>query len=896
MDEHDWHAMPAEAVLQALGASEAGLSEQAAAAARRVFGTNELPKGRRRSALRRFLAQFNNTLIFVLFAGAIAAALLDHGFDAVVIVAVVILNAVIGYVQEGRAEQALEALEGLIAPQASVLRDGRRLTVPVAALVPGDIVLLEAGDRVPADVRLIHARRLLADEALLTGESVAAEKDVAPVDAATVLGDRRNMAFSGTLVAAGQGTGVVVATGRATQIGGISRLLGMVSNLTTPLLLQIDRFARRFTWLVLSGAALLFTFAVLVRDYDWIEALVAVVALAVGIVPEGLPAVITITLAIGVRRMARRNAVIRKLPAVETLGATSVICTDKTGTLTRNEMTARRLITGDGCWMASGAGYAPEGTLEPVGGVEPTENRDQADELLRCAMLCNDATLREAGGEWRVEGDPMEGALLVLAMKAGCRPGDARSEWPRLDEIPFDAAHRFMATLHETPGGGRVALIKGAPETLLGMAAAPFDAEPWHRLIAEAGRAGERVLAFAMKPLEPGTRMLSFEALADDVRLLGLVGFIDPPRPEAAGAIAECRSAGIDVKMITGDHAETALAIARQLELAPEPTALTGAELEAMSDRELEARVRDVAVFARTTPEHKLRIVRALQANRLIVAMTGDGVNDAPSLKQADVGVAMGIKGTEASKEAADMVLLDDNFASIVSAVSEGRTVHDNIRKVIAWEVPTNGGETLSVVLAILLGFALPMNATQILWSNLALAATLGLVLAFEPPEPGVMRRPPRHKDAPLLSSFLLWRVVLVSVLFTIAALGIFFYTLDQGRGVEVARTMVVNMFVIAEIFYLFSVRYLHVTSFTWRGALGTPPVLLAIAVLAVLQLTFTYAPFMHAAFGSRPLTATDWLVLGVTGFGLMLLLELEKAAMRRWGWFSELKTWPASE
>ena len=882
-----WHHEEIEAVLDELASSESGLPESEAQARRLRHGPNALPEAKGRSAIRRLLAQFNNVLIYFLLVAAVAAALLGHAIDAAVIVAVVVVNAIVGFIQEGRAEQALDAIRKMIAPDAAVLREGRRTRIAVRDLVPGDIVLLEAGDRVPADLRLLRARRLLIDEALLTGESLAAEKDEQAVSADAPLGDRRGMAFSGTLVAAGQGVGVVVETGVRTQIGQISRLLQSVEPLSTPLLRQIDSFAKRFTWFVLVGGAALFAFAVLARGYDWIDALIAVVALAVGIVPEGLPAVITITLAIGVRRMAARNAVIRKLPAVETLGATSVICTDKTGTLTRNEMTARRIVTDADEILASGSGYVPEGELTRR---ETGEPAIAPADLLRCGLLCNDADLSHVDGAWRVNGDPMEGALLALALKGGEDPADVRAAWPRLDEIPFDAAHRFMATLHRAPSGEVVVFLKGAAEALLERAAGPVDRETWERRIAAAGAQGERVLAFGLKRLPQAPERLDFTHVADGLELLGLVGFIDPPRPEAKTAIAQCRSARIAVKMITGDHAATAVAIARQLELAENPQVATGAEIEGLSDEGLQQLVERVSVFARTSPEHKLRIVRALQANGHIVAMTGDGVNDAPSLKQADVGTAMGIKGTEASKEAAEMVLLDDNFASIVQAVSEGRTVHDNIRKVISWEIPTNGAETVAVVLAILVGFSLPMTATQILWVNLVLAATLGLVLAFEPPEPGVMRRPPRAANAPLLSPFLLWRGLIVSVLLAAAGLSVFFYALANGRDLQTARTMVVNMFIVGEIFYLFNVRYLHLTSLTWRGALGTPPVWIAIGILVIAQLTFTYAPFMQAIFDTRPLSLADGALIIAIGAALMILLEGEKLLMRRTGWFKELR------
>ena len=883
-----WHALPGDTVLERLDADRAGLSQTDADARLRRHGPNALPGAATVHPLLRFLAQFNSALIYFLLAAALAAALLNHFVDAAVIAVVVLINAIVGFVQEGKAERALGAIHDMIAPHAIVLRDGARHTVAVADLVPGDIVLLEAGDRVPADLRLLRARGLLIDEAPLTGESVPVEKQEAPVEEQAAIADQRCMAFSGTLVASGQANGVVAATGLETQIGRISRLLQAVETITTPLLRQINSFARGFTWLVMAGAVLLFGFAVLARDYHWIDALIAVVALAVGIIPEGLPAVITITLAIGVQRMAARSAVIRRLPAVETLGATSVICSDKTGTLTRNEMMVRRvLIAGDDI-LVGGSGYAPEGGLTAQGADDDAAAIAAASAIIRCGLLCNDAALGLRDGHWQVDGDPMEGALVALAMKAGHNPDHLRGEWKRIDEIPFDAAYRFMATLHEGPSGESMIFIKGAPEAVMSIAGA--DPQTWEPRIAAAADHGERLLGFAMRILPAPRSRLSFDDLSTgDIRFLGLMGFIDPPREEAKAAIAECRSAGIAVKMITGDHLRTALAIAGQLGIGDPPQGMTGADLEALSDDELATRVLAVDVFARTSPEHKLRIVRALQSHGLIVAMTGDGVNDAPSLKQADVGTAMGHKGTEAAKEAADMVLLNDDFASIVAAVREGRTVYDNIRKVISWTLPTNGGETVAVVLAILIGFTLPMTATQILWINLVLAVTLGLVLAFEPTEPGTMARPPRRANAPLLSPFLLWRVLLVSFLLAGIGLGLFFHALERGRDLETARTLVVNALIVAEIFYLFNVRYLHMRSLTWRGALGTPAVLGAIAIVVIAQLLFTYAPFMQAIFDTRPLSIADGAIIGALGVLLFVLLEGEKLLMRRLGWFEEL-------
>mgnify|MGYP001627219798 CR=1 FL=1 len=879
----DWHARTGDEVLQALASRSAGLSASEASDRLARHGPNALPVAPARHPLLRFLSQFHSTLIYVLLAAALAAGLLGHVLDASVIVAVVLVNAAVGFLQEGKAERALAAIRSLISPRAHVLRDGQRLSVPVADLIPGDVVLLEAGDRVPADLRLLRARGLLVDEALLTGESMVAQKQEAPAQPDASLGDRHSMAFSGTLVAAGQASGVVVATGAATELGRIGTLVASVETETTPLLRQVDRFGKVFALAVLAVAALLFGYAVWVQDWQPVDALLAVVAIAVGVIPEGLPAVITITLAIGVQRMAAHNAVIRRLPAVETLGATSVICTDKTGTLTRNEMTACRVVVPGHTLRVEGVGYAPHGALHALQGDDAAAVAASAG-LLRCALLCNDAELHQHAGAWTVVGDPMEGALLALGGKAGLDAAHERAEWPRVDEIPFDAVHKFMATLHRGPSGELVAFVKGAPERVLAMCGlSASDARRWDDALSEAASAGERLLGFGAKRLDPGSTRLSFEDLRSGVGLLGLVGFIDPPREEALLAIAECRAAGIQVKMITGDHAATASAIARQLRLADDPQALTGADVEALPDAVLPERVLGTHVFARTSPEHKLRIVRALQQRGHVVAMTGDGVNDAPSLKQADVGVAMGIKGTEAAKEAAEMVLLDDNFASIVHAVDAGRTVYDNVRKVFAWTLPTNGGEVLGAMVCILLGLTLPMSAAQILWVNLVTSATLGLVLAFEPPEPGVMARPPRAADAPLVSGFMLWRIVLVSVLFAAVSLVVLEVTLARGGSIELARTLVVNALVAMEVGYLFNVRYLGMRSLTLRGALGTRPVLLALAALVLAQLAFTYLPVMNRLFATVPLSPAQLAGVVAAGAVLMLLLEAEKALVHRW-------------
>ncbi|SCY93114.1 HAD-IC family P-type ATPase [Microvirga guangxiensis] len=889
-----WHAATASGTLAAFGTRHEGLNPAEVRRRLERHGYNRMPEGERRTALSRFLSQFNNVLILVLLAAAVVTALLGHVIDTSVILLVVLVNAVIGFVQEGRAEQALDAIRAMISAQASVIRDGQRRTVKAEELVPGDIVLIEAGDRVPADVRLLRSRNLRIDEAILTGESVPVEKETSPVAADAALGDRTCMAFSGSLAVAGQGTGIVVGTGAGTEIGRITTLLGEVETLTTPLVRQMNRFARMLTGAILAVAAAVFGFAVMVHGTPWGEAFMAVVGLAVAAIPEGLPAVMTITLAIGVQRMAARNAIIRRLPAVETVGSVSVICSDKTGTLTRNEMMARTVITPDGRFEVTGSGYAPEGEILSGGKAVAMSEDPVLTEVVRGACLCNDAGLRRTAAGWAVDGDPMEGALVSLAMKAGMDPQELRRWFSRVDEIPFDAQHRFMASLHLLPEGTTVLYVKGAPERVIAMCAVdrtasgdrPLDAAWWTAQADAAARQGQRVLGIAAKrlpriPSDP----LRFADVEDGLTMLGLLGLIDPPRDEALAAVRECQSAGIRIKMITGDHAATAGAIAAAIGIRGSDGAVTtGAALDGMDDGRFRSIVREVTVFARTSPEHKLRIVQALQADREVVVMTGDGVNDAPSLKQADVGVAMGRKGTEAAKEAAEMVLADDNFASIVAAVHEGRTVYDNLKKVIAWTLPTNGGEALAIIAAMLLGLTLPITPVQILWVNMITAATLGLTLAFEQPEPDVMRRPPRRRDEPILSGFLVWRIVFVSILFVIAVFGMFEWSIRRGLPIEEARTIVVNTLVVLEIFYLFSVRFLHARSLSWQGVLGTRPVLIGVGAVVLAQLAFTYLPPMQALFDTQAVSLPDGAAIVATGVILLFILEGEKWLVARAG------------
>ncbi|MCL4800305.1 MAG: cation-transporting P-type ATPase [Burkholderiales bacterium] len=885
-----WHALAPAAALERLGARKEGLSAAEAEARLAEHGPNRLTPPRRRGPLARFLLQFHNLLIYVLIGAAAVTAALGHWVDTGVILGVVLVNAVIGFVQEGKAERALDAIRGMLSLRATVRRDGRRTEIAAEELVPGDVVLLASGDKVPADLRLVETRSLRIEEAALTGESEPVEKAPAAVPEDAALGDRRCMAYSGTLVVYGQGTGVVVATGDATELGRISGMLAEVQELATPLLRKMAVFARWLTAAILALAAAMFAFGLWLRDYTPAEMFTAAVGLAVAAIPEGLPAILTVTLAIGVQRMAGRNAIIRRLPAVETLGSVTVICSDKTGTLTRNEMTVQKVATAEAVLEATGVGYAPHGGFRADARDVDAAEAPGLVELARAGLLCNDATLRERDGAWRMEGDPTEGALVTLAMKAGLDPALEAEEFPRRDVIPFESEHRYMATLHHDHAGNAFVYVKGAPERVLEMCRfqrragtdEPLAPALWREHIERLAADGQRVLALAFRAAGRGAQELRFDDVAQGLTLLGVVGIIDPPREEAMRAIERCRAAGIRVKMITGDHGATARAIGAQLGIGDGRRALTGPELEAMDDAALRAAVAETDVFARASPEHKLRLVEALQANREVVAMTGDGVNDAPALKRADVGVAMGIKGTEAAKEAAEMVLADDNFASIAHAVEEGRTVYDNLRKAITFLLPINGGESLSLLAAIVAGVTLPITPVQILWVNMVSSVGLALALAFEPTEPDAMRRPPRPPGEPVLSGFLVWRIAIVSALFLAGIFGMFEWALARGASVEEARTIAVNTLVAMEVFYLFSVRYLRTPSFTFQGVKGTRPVLVAVFVVFGLQLAFTYVPFMETFFDSRPLPVLTGIEIVLVGLALLVVLELEKLSLRR--------------
>ena len=883
----DWHALEASAALAALGSSERGLDVARAEQRFAELGPNALTPPAPRSALRRFAAQFDNLLIYILLCAGVVTVALGHAVDAGVIFGVVLINALIGFVQEGKAERALEAVRGLLSLQAVVVRDGRGRTVDATAVVPGDVVFLQSGDRVPADLRLFAVRELRIDEAILTGESAPVAKQTGAEPPGASVGDRRNMAYSGTLVTSGQGRGVVTATGDATEIGRISALLAPLS---TPLTRQMSRFARVLTGVIVALAVATAAYGVWLRDYPVSEMFLAGVGLAVAAIPEGLPAIITITLAIGVQRMAGRNAIVRRLPAVETLGSVTVVCSDKTGTLTRNEMAVRGLVTRDRTYTVEGEGYDPHGAICGEDGETLPALPPVVQELCLAGSVCNDAHLLEIDGDWRVDGDPMEGALVVLGRRAGLAPDRLPEDLPRDDVIPFESEHRFMATLHHDHAGHRIIYLKGAPEVIFSRCRrqrddagdTAFEADYWLDCLEAIAGSGQRALAIATRAAPAEQQTLNFADVADDLVLLGLVGILDPPRSEAIEAIAECRRAGIGVKMITGDHAATAMAIASLMGIGDGRPALTGADLDRLDDAALADRVQQFDIYARASPEHKLRLVQALQARNQVVAMTGDGVNDAPALKRAGVGIAMGRKGSEVAKEAAEMVLADDNFATIVHAVREGRTVYDNIKKAILFILPTNGGEALTILAAVALGQMLPVTAAQILWVNMITAVTLALSLAFETGEADLMHRRPRSPAEPLLTRFMAWRIVFVSALMVVGTFGLFLWELQHGAELERARTVAVNTLVIAEVFYLFNARFLTAPALSRRGLLGNRYALLAVAVVLAFQLLFTYLPLMQRFFGTAGLRWDHWLAIFCFGLLVFLAVELEKALLRR--------------
>ncbi len=891
-DPAGFHQVSGADALRRLESTSHGLAEEDAAFRLEKFGLNRMTAGKRTPAWMHFLLQFHQPLIYILLAATVITAFLGEWVDSSVIFGVVLVNAVIGYIQEAKAEKAIEALANMVVTEATVRRAGETRRVPSSRIVPGDIVLLQSGDRVPADLRLLRSRNLQIEEAALTGESLPVAKDVDPLPADAPLAERTNLAFTGTLVTFGKGEGVVFATGDRTEMGRIAGMIGEAEELETPLTRKISKFSRLLLWLILGLAAVTFGVGTL-RGENWQDMFMAAVALAVGAIPEGLPAALTITLAIGVSRMAKRRAIIRKLPAVETLGGTTVICSDKTGTLTQNQMTVQEIHAGGRTYHVTGSGYEAEGAVHHADQPVVVGENVALVETLGAGLLCNDSRLvRGEDGRLAVQGDPTEAALIVSARKAGVSEDELGRRLPRVESIPFESDYQYMATLHGHERDPKVIYIKGAVEAIAARCTGELD-ESGHRIpldrdrvvsVAESMAArGLRVLAFARREMPVEHTGLEHEHVADELTFLGLQGKLDPPRPEAIEAVAKCRSAGIRVKMITGDHALTAKAIAGQICLEDDCAvhALTGAELEKLDDASLAEAADRASVFARVAPEQKLRLVRALQSRGHVVAMTGDGVNDAPALKQADIGTAMGITGTDVSKEAADMILTDDNFASIEAAVEEGRGVFDNLTKFIVWTLPTNFGEGLVILFAILLGTALPILPVQILWINMTTAVLLGLMLVFEPKERDIMNRPPRDPDMPILTGALQLRILLVSLVLLAGAFLLFEWEQARGASLAEARTIAVNVFVMVELCYLFNCRSFTKSMFS-IGLFSNPWVIFGAAAMILLQLLFTYAPAMNAIFQSAPISAAAWFRITAVGVIAYTLVGLEKALRAR--------------
>ncbi|MBN1365073.1 MAG: cation-transporting P-type ATPase [Syntrophaceae bacterium] len=884
-----WHHCPAEEVTTLLTTHpDRGLSLFEVKHRLEHFGPNMVTAKKQRGPLIRFLLQFHQPLVYILLAAAVTTIILQEWVDSSVIFGVVIVNAIIGFIQESKAEQAIESLKQMMTTQATVLRDSKWMQIDSIQLVPGDIVRIQAGDKVPADLRLLSCRDLHVDESALTGESVPVMKKEGTLNPETILADRHNMAYAGTLVTYGQAQAVIVTTGDKTETGRISEMIAEAEDFSTPLTIKIASFSKVLLIAILILAAL--TFAVgLWRGKGIIDMFMAAIALAVGAIPEGLPAAVTITLAIGVNRMAKRRAIIRKLPAVETLGSTTVICSDKTGTLTENQMTVRRVFAGDEYFDVQGNGYTPDGRILSGGAAVAGKMPVALSETLLAGLLCNDSRLVEKDKIWHVEGDPTEGALITAAAKAGFLMHPTTEKMSRLDVIPFESERQFMATLNKTEAGN-VVYLKGAIEKILDACSESLSVDGMPAMLNkqdvfekadELASNGLRVLALARRKVDKDK--LDIDDCMSGLTFLGLQGMIDPPRTEAIVAVGVCRKAGITVKMITGDHAVTATEIARQLGIGrvdgrehEKPETLSGKQLESLSDEELIEKAGSTSVFARVAPEQKLRLVEALQARNHIVAMTGDGVNDAPALKQANIGIAMGITGTDVSKEAADMVLTDDNFASITAAVEEGRRIFDNLVKFITWTLPTNGGEGLVILAAIMAGVALPILPVQILWINMTTAVLLGLMLAFEPGEKDVMNYPPRKPDSPILSGILIGRILLVSLLMLAAIFSIFNWQKSIGYPLEVARTVAVNLFVMIELTYLFNCRSLTRSMFK-IGIFSNPWVLVGSGLMVVLQLLYTYAPFMNKVFHSAPIGANDWFLVVILAFAVYGIIGLEK-------------------
>lgn len=880
---NNWHAKTVEETLQTLQTNiDNGLNKQEVENRQKTYGTNQLELFKRQNLILLFLRQFHNILIYVLVISGIITIFLGHFVDAGVIFGVIILNAIFGFIQEGKAEKAIEAIREMLAPNANVIRDGKNDIVKAVSLVPGDIVFIKSGDKIPADLRLLESKSLQIQESILTGESNAIEKNINTVLPDAALGDRVSMAYSGTIVTYGKGTGVVVAIGANTEIGKIGILLKKVQPLTTPLLQQINTFGRWLTLAIIILAVSTFLIGFFIWGESGEQVFMAAVGLAVAAIPEGLPPVLTIILAIGVTRMAKRNAIIRQLPAVETMGAVTTICTDKTGTLTRNEQSIKNIVTAKNFYGIT-ENHNVIFSIE-----EKTVTIQEHHDLLtatNAAILCNDATFTPE----QIYGNAVDKALLELGIKIKTDIDFLQKSLPRLDLIPYESENKFMATLHHDHRGAGYIYIKGAPERILEMCslqqtngqADPINVDYWQQHINTLANQGYRIIAIAYKKISPEKSNLFFEDIKNDLTLVALFALIDAPRPEVLTAIEQCYNAGINIKMITGDHAATAQTIAAQVGINTKGGTLIGSDIEKMSETELAEIVKNVNIYARTSPQHKLKLVNALQSNGELVAMTGDGVNDAPALRKANIGIAMGQKGAEIAKEASAMVLADDNFVTIVNAIAEGRTVYDNLKKAIIFILSTSIAQAFVVVTAILFGLMLPITPIQILWVNMITAVTLSISLGFEPAENNVMQRPPRNSKSPILSPFLIWRTIFVTALLVASIFILFILQESAGVNLETRRTIAVNMLVLGEAVYLINCRKLYDSALNFKTIFGSKPVLAAIITVLFFQLLLTYLPLMQHFFGTAAISALQWFYIILLALSVFVLVEIEKLLVR---------------
>ncbi len=882
-ENNEWYNLSVEEVVSKLDVViDDGLTEEEVNERINMYGKNELPEPEKKSLAIRFLKHFNDVLIYILLFAAGITIILGHYIDTAVILMVVIINAFIGFFQENKAEKALNSIKNLLSLKANILRDRERTEVDSSQLVPGDIVIVSSGDKIPADMRLVQCENLRIEEAVLTGESIPVKKVSEKIKGKTALGDQINMAFSGTAVTAGTGVGVVTATGKDTEIGKISKSLSEVDEIKTPLIKQTTKFGKMVSLVILVAAVFMYAFGYFIRGFDAAELLLAVIGLAVAAIPEGLPAIVSIILAIGVQNMARKKAIVRNLPSVETLGAVSVICSDKTGTLTKNEMTVTSVVTESDEYEVTGTGYSPEGAILKNGTHIKLSQEYLLKEMLKCFRTCNDASIRKTeNNQWTINGDPTEGCLITLSEKA-----DEKVEKLKVQsKIPFDSEYKYMAVLVEQ-NNEKVIYIKGAPDRLLDMTdLEPSDRAYWEEKVQKYASTGQRVIGAAYKKVPQSVTTIDHEHLTEGVQLLGLAGIMDPPREEAILAIEECKKAGIKVKMITGDHKSTAMTIGKVMGIGDGETALEGKDIDQMSDEELAEAIMKYDIFARTSPDNKLRIVKALQEKGQICAMTGDGVNDAPALKRADIGVAMGIKGTEVAKDASQMVLVDDNFKTIVNAVQEGRRVYDNLKKTILFILPTNGAQASLIIASIMFGIAMPLTPVQILWVNMVISVTLSLAFAFERLEKGTMERPPRELKTPLLSGYYIFRIIFVALMISGASLVLNIHLHNQGYDQAVVNTVTLHTIVILQLFYLFNCRSERNFAFN-KDFFTNKAVWVVSSFLIVLQVALIYVPFMNTIFGTAPISFNYWIIAIIMGIVILLIVEVEKVITRMLGLF----------